>query len=245
MANERVRVVSRHGLDVSNVERRLRDAILDGAIPAGASMTQAALGDQVEAGRTPLREALRLLQRDGLVVSAPNRRVQIAGLTSEDAEELYVMRVALETTAVRLTVPAMDSATIAELEGLMAKMEHYVRTEDRVGLREPHRAFHLLLTAGAGARCTSEISTLFDHAERYRLAHGARGTADWSLRSAEHRAILDAAAAGDADGTARELASHYGHTASLVFADLDPEYDPWRLRATLAATAPGSETAVA
>ncbi|MCW2994892.1 MAG: transcriptional regulator, GntR family [Conexibacter sp.] len=244
MPTQRIRVVSRDGQNVANVVTRLREAILNGDIPGGAVTTQLALATEFETGRTPVREALRLLEREGLVVADPNRRVRVTDLSAADAEELYVMRVALETVAIRLTIPTLSSDDIAELEACMAKMEHYMRAKDQIGMREPHRSFHVKLVAAAGPRGVAEIEQLFDHAERYRLAHGALTRRDWTLRSDEHRAILDAVIAGDAARAARELAEHYAHTARLVFSNLDAAFDGVRLRAALAAVAPGSESAL-
>lgn len=244
MAAVRNRVRTRNGQDVALVQQRLREAILRGEIPAGSAMSQTALGELLGVGRTPIREALRLLQREGLIDGEPNRRVRIAGLSGDDAEDLYVMRIALEATAIQLTVPTLQSDDVAELEGLMAQMDHYMRRHDAIGLRAPHRAFHVKLVAATGERMVTEISQLFDHAERYRTAHGAANARDWKLRSAEHRKLLDAVVHGHAELAARRLAEHYAHTAMLVFAELDPGRDPARLRATLRLNAPGSERAL-
>src|SRR5919112_1940186 len=180
---------TRDGQHVALVHDRLRDAILRGVLPAGQTTSQVTLARDLDVGRTPLREALRMLQREGLVVSEPNRRVRIAGLSSADAEELYVMRIALEAVAIRITVPTLTSTDFAELEGLMAQMDHYMRTEDRPGLRAPHRAFHDRLVRDSGERVTITIGQLFDHAERYRLAYGAATPQPREQRPAEHRAI--------------------------------------------------------
>src|ERR687889_810805 len=147
-------VVTRDGQNVALVHDRLRAAILRGELSAGQTTSQVTLARDLEVGRTPLREALRLLQREGLVISEPNRRVRIAELSSTDAEELYVMRIALEAVAIRITVPALKSSDFAELEGYMAQMDHYMRVEDRMGMRVPHRAFHDRLVRGAGERVT-------------------------------------------------------------------------------------------
>jgi DNA-binding GntR family transcriptional regulator len=230
---------TRDGQHVAIVHERLRDAILRGEIQAGATTSQTALATQLDAGRTPLREALRMLQREGLVISEPNRRVRIAELSSDDAEELYIMRIALECVAIRITVPTLKSDDFAALEGYMAQMDHYMRADDMRGWRTPHLAFHNVLVAGAGPRVTEEIDRLFDHAERYRLRWGVTGV--WSDRAAEHRAVLDAAAAGDQDLAALRLAEHYARTAALIFAGLDPDHDLARLRTTMKTVAPGSE----
>jgi DNA-binding GntR family transcriptional regulator len=236
---------TRDGQHVALVHDRLRAAILRGELPAGQTTSQVTLARDLDVGRTPLREALRLLQREGLVVSEPNRRVRIAGLSSTDAEELYVMRIALEAVAIRITVPRLTSPDIAELEGFMAQMDHYIRADDRPGMRAPHRAFHDRLVRGAGERVTTTIGQLFDHAERYRLAFGATTPERWDQRRAEHRAILDAAAAGDGDLAARHLAAHYAQTARFIFAALDPGHDLARLRTTIATVAAGAEDALA
>ena len=220
------------------VHARLRAAILSGEIAEGAVTSQATLAERFGVGRTPLREALRMLQREGLVISQPNHRVRIAELSSEDAEELYIMRIALEAVAIRVTVPVLTSADLAELDGLMAQMDHYMKLRDHVGHREPHRQFHYRLVYAAGPRVSERIDELFDHAERYRRRFGAADS--WEARRAEHRAILDAVGEGDREATADLLADHYLHTVRLVFGELDPGHDLARLRETVAIVAPGA-----
>lgn len=232
----------RDGQNVAAVHERLRAAILQGEIPAGEATSQVTLARQLDVGRTPLREALRMLQREGLVISEPNRRVRVAELSSDDAEELYIIRISLEAVAIRITVPTLTSRDFAELEGYMAQMDHYMKVGDQRGMRVPHRGFHHLLVNAAGERVSREIAELFDHAERYRLSFGGSGS--YEERRAEHRRILDAAAAGEAGRAAVELAKHYAHTAALVFGAMDPAHDLARLHTTIATVAPGAEAAL-
>ncbi len=236
------KTATRDGQSVAAIHERLRAAILRGEIPAGEVTSQATLARELDAGRTPLREAMRMLQREGLVISEPNRRVRIASLSGDDAEELYIMRISLEAVAIRITVPTLTSDDFAALEGYMAQMEHYTAVGDQPGMRAPHRAFHHLFVAAAGPRVSDEIAELFDHSERYRLQFGAAGS--WEERRAEHRGIVDAAAAGNADLAAERLAAHYAHTAALVFRVLDPDRDLVRLRTTIETVAPGAVTAL-
>jgi DNA-binding GntR family transcriptional regulator len=179
-----------------------------------------------------------MLQREGLVISEPNHRVRIAELSSEDAEELYIMRIALETVAIRVTVPVLTPTDLAELEGLMAQMAHYAKSPDPFGYRIPHREFHHRLVYAAGPRVSDGIMELFDHSERYRQTFGALGS--WQERADEHRAILDAASAGKADAAAELLAAHYLHTVRLIFGALDPDHDLARLRTAVAVVTPGA-----
>jgi hypothetical protein len=162
---------TRDGRHVALVHDRLRDAILRGELPAGQTRSQVTLARDLDVGRTPLREALRMLQ-EGLVVSEPNRRVRVTELSSADAEALYVMRIALEAVAIRITVPTLTSTDIAEL-----------------GLRVPHRAFHDRRVSAAGERVIISIGQLFDHGERYRLR--LRGDDPGALGPAPRRAPRD------------------------------------------------------
>jgi DNA-binding GntR family transcriptional regulator len=234
--------VTRDGQSVADVHERLRTAILRGEIEAGATISQGLLASEFGVGRTPLREALRMLQREALVICEPNRQVRIARLSAADAEELYVMRIALETVAVRITVPTLRSRDLAELEGYLAQMDHYRKAGDEAGFRMPHRAFHHLLVAGSGRRVSDQIGELADHSERYRLRFGGLGR--WDDRRAQHRAILDAAAAHAPELAARQLAVHHARAASLVFGALHPEHDLGRLRTTIRTVAPGAEDAL-
>jgi DNA-binding GntR family transcriptional regulator len=242
MAEPPAEPVTRDGQNVLLVHDSLREAILNGEMVAGTTASQVAISQELDVGRTTVREALRMLQREGLIVGEPNRRPRIAALSGDDAEELYLMRISLEVVSIRLTVPTLTSKDLAELEGSMAQMEHYMRRHDWRGLRDPHRAFHAKLVQEAGPRVTTTIEQLFDHAERYRHAFGATSEDEWTLRASEHRAILEAAEAGDSELAARQLAAHYAQTAKQVFAGLDPEHDLSRLRTTIHTVAPGAET---
>lgn len=183
-----------------------------------------------------------MLQREGLVIATPNRRVRIAPLTAEDFEEISIARLALEAVAIRITVPTLTSSGVAALEGYLAQMDHHNKVGDQTGLQAPHGAFHRALVAAAGPRVSTAIGDLADHAERYRVRFGAIGR--WEERRAEHRAILEAAAAGDVDYAADRLAEHYVRTIRLVFGVLDRTHDLTRLRATLRAVAPGAEASL-
>jgi DNA-binding GntR family transcriptional regulator len=232
----------RDSANVATVHERLRTAILRGELEPGAIIPQGTLAAAFDAGRTPLREALRMLQREGLVISEPNRPVRIAPLSREDFEEVYIMRIALETVAVHITVPTLASSDFADLEGFLAQMDHYQKAGDQAGFRAPHRAFHHRLIAGSGLRVSTQIDELADHSERYRLRFG--DSLGWQKHRKEHREILDAAAAHDADLAAERLAAHYARIAALVFKALDPERNPDRLRCAVEAVAPSAATAL-
>jgi GntR family transcriptional regulator, rspAB operon transcriptional repressor len=213
------------------VYEQVREAILDGELAPGTVMSQVALADDLGISRTPLREALRMLQSEGLIDAEPNRRVRVAPLSPADLEDLCVIRVTLESEALRLSIPRMTPEDLAGLEGYMAEMSHYASAEDYRRWVVPHRAFHRALTAAAGDRLNTLLGQLFDYAERYRRLHIGHGPSAWA--TAGHRDILDACKRGDKELGARLLASHLARTAFEVSELLDPSYDPVKLKEAL------------
>jgi GntR family transcriptional regulator, rspAB operon transcriptional repressor len=224
--------VSVRGRDnVEQVYRRVREAILEGEIAPGSVVSQVALSDELGVSRTPLREALRMLQSEGLVDARTNRRVTVRPISAPDLEELAVMRVALETEAIRLSVDRLGPEDIAALEGRLAEMTHFAAAKDYERWEAPHRAFHRGLTGPAGARVNDFLAQLSDHAERYRRIHIAQSLEAWQTDG--HREILDACEAGDRHASATLMGDHMSRTAFNVLEFLEPGYAPARLRQTL------------
>ncbi|MCW2984504.1 MAG: transcriptional regulator, GntR family [Conexibacter sp.] len=219
---------------VDVVYARLRDAILRGDLRPGEEVRQERMAADLQVSRTPLREALRMLAREGLVQAGRQRSYRVADSTLLDLEQLYVARLPLEATAVRIAVPKMDTEDIAELEGLMAQMATFAAAEDYEGWEVPHRAFHRRLVLRAGARVARLLGDLSDHAERYRRFYTVEGPRAWSTGVDEHRGILDACASADADAAAARVARHLARTAESVVAMSQPGYEPRDLRMALA-----------
>jgi DNA-binding GntR family transcriptional regulator len=217
---------------VEHVHRTIREAILDGSLAPGEAMSQVALADELNVSRTPLREALRMLQSEGLVDSEPNRRVRVAHLSIKDVEELYTIRIPLEVTALRLSMPRMTPEDIAELEGYMAAMAHFAADEDYDRWRVPHAAFHRALTVHSGARFDALLVQLMEHSERYRRMHFGQTFSDQS--NIDHREILDACKASDPDLASALLARHLARTVFDIVELVEPTYDLAALREVLA-----------
>jgi DNA-binding GntR family transcriptional regulator len=224
--------LSRDGENATRLYEGLRASILRGELAPGEVTSQVALADSLGVSKTPLREALRMLQRDGLVTFEPNRQPRVATFTAADVEELYVLRILLEAGAARLTVPVMPAEALARMKGLMSEMARYAKARDFEGLDGPHRGFHALVTGGAGERSSDAILDFRDHADRYRRAYVEADPAAWEVSTREHRAILEAAEARDGEAVARLLAAHYARTATTVIDRVDPDHDAAVLRRT-------------
>lgn len=214
----------RQNVDV--VHDRLRRAILRGEIAPGEELSQVRLAQGLGVSRTPLREAFRLLQREGLVEASPNRSYRVTSFSPRDLEELYVTLLPLEALAIRLTIPRLDSADVAAMEGDLAQMAHYAELHDVEGWEAPHRDFHRRLVQHAGRRVVDLLDQLSDHAGRYRRVYLAGTSYGFDAAAAEHREILDSCRASEIDTAASRLVHHLAHTAFDVLAMADAAYEP-------------------
>src|SRR5712692_7678312 len=113
-----------------SLHEHLRRLILDGAIPNGASISQVELAERLGVSRTPLREAMRMLQAEGIVHAEHNRRAHVTALDVGDIDTVYGCRVLLEATGVLVTVPLLDGSKITDLTEAVATMRKHA-TEDR------------------------------------------------------------------------------------------------------------------
>jgi DNA-binding GntR family transcriptional regulator len=221
---------------VGALRDELRHAIVTGRLAPGAEATQMQLAEQFGVSRTPLREALRMLELEGLILRESNGRFRIAELSLDDIEELCVIRMSLETAAVHITVPQLTNADHAELEGLLAEVDRYALVADWEGFEGPHRAFHMKITSGVGPSYSEHVARLFIHGTRYRQAYArivtARGR--YAVSQAEHRAILDAIEAYDPARAAGVVAIQIARTALEIAAEADPEHPMEKARTILA-----------
>lgn len=104
------------------VTNRIADEIVSGGLPAGSRLTEVALAERLGVSRSPIREALRNLSREGLVDLIPRRGAQVAHVSSTDAVHLYECRMLLEPEACRRAVPFLTDADLATLEALLVDM---------------------------------------------------------------------------------------------------------------------------
>jgi len=203
-------------------------AILSGELDAGRTYTQGTLSEQLGVGRTPLREAIRRLQSEGLLESERNRRIRVSPLDPDDLEQLYTLRLTLEALAVRISVPKL---TEKDLKFVRQALDDHNRAwqAGQIELAEArHRDFHFRLFSHAGDRIRSLAEELWDHAARYRRAYAKSSDtqiAYLQLAVPEHEGIFEAASLGDADLCARRSAQHMARTVVTLSASVDGSLD--------------------
>jgi DNA-binding GntR family transcriptional regulator len=215
------------------VHHALRQAILRGELPAGSWLSQVQIAKQFSVSRGPVREALRLLQREGLVEAEVNQRARIATFSVEDLEQLYAARIIMEALALSVSVPRFSDDDLAQLGADLEELDGLAGV-DMEAWEVVHRRFHLGLVAHAGERFRRMIEQNIDHAERYRRVYITQSPRSWSVGAAEHHEIVEACRARDGATAASLLAAHLSRTALTVFMLAAPEHDPAAIRAALA-----------
>lgn len=199
---------SEYGTASEIVLTAIRRAILEGVLQPGARLRQEDLATVFGTSRIPVREALRALEYDGLVESEPHRGFTVTALDPDDINDVYELRIVLETYAVRLAVPLLTDADLEELSALYQGMVDSQDPDDQLAQRE---RFYLHLYSISGRpRLVAIIARL-----RQEVARSLR----WKLiqhSPSHHEEFFEAIKAGNADRAAQKLASHYRKVAALL-----------------------------
>ena len=192
----------------------LRRLILSGELPRGARMQQDELALRFEASITPVREALRVLAAEGLVVGEPHRGVRVASVDVDRVKAVYVMRRLVESYAMQRATQRITRRDLAIARRLITETEASALAGDLASVRETNRAFHFLFYDRCGMPgLRHEICGLW-RSFPWDLLHGGEGRALASV--AEHRGILDAVERGDLAAVAAATEEHIARG----FADL-------------------------
>lgn len=196
------------------VHDALRRAILSGALPGGTRLVQADIAAQLSVSTTPVREALRDLAAEGLVVFKAHIGAVVRELDISELTELYDIRKALEPLAIRRAAERITEDELARAAGLAAAMD---READPAAWAALNRAFHgLLEEAARGAFIQSVLKGVQDISAIY-VAHSLiSDPGRIATGNKEHRALLDAVARHDGDTAATILVTHLESTLQAV-----------------------------
>lgn len=192
------------------VYERLREALIDLTFPPGQPLREAALVERFGVSKTPIREALVRLERDGLVEIAPYRGARARVYSDEDVRQFYEVRAILETEGVRLATEQADGGV---REALARNVEASATALERGDLRAVGARLaefdDLLLAQLRNGMIADLLERLRAHLQRVHRP----GRAPERLRAAvaEHQAIAGAITAGDAPGAQRLHRQHLAH----------------------------------
>jgi DNA-binding GntR family transcriptional regulator len=196
------------------VLRTLREAIVEGRLAPGEAVVEAQLSRQLGVSRAPLREALRSLENEGLIVSVPWRGAFVAPLTERGVTELQAFRRLLEVFAAEQAL-AREPVDSASLEGLVAEMEQCAAAGDVDCMNEVDVRFHTRIIEMSGNELVLDVWRSYVSPIRRALALRNRANSDLDSIVAMHRRLVAAFAASDMESV-REC--YRTHGADVVVA---------------------------
>jgi len=194
----------RRGRQAQEIAQALRSEIISGALPQGSELRQQFLAERFRVSRMPIREALRRLEAEGLILFTPNKSARVAPLSIADLQEIYEMRIAAETLALRRSLPELSNAQIDRAAEIQVRLETAPVSE----FGALNDAFHGTLYRPCGMpRLLAHIEVLSNAADRYlRVIVASLDYAGKSHR--EHHKLLEACRKRDEVAALTCLARH-------------------------------------
>lgn len=185
----------------------LKDAILEGKIKPGERLVERDIAEKFNASRTPIREALRKLESEGLLQYVPRKGDIVRAIDQDEVRETYAIRKALECLAIESAVQRLTPQFAAELARIIEQTRQADKNKDIDGVMQGLSDFDAAVLNHAGPMLKSFIQTLQESLRRYRRINLAGAPRRESAIS-EHAKIAEAIAAGDVEGAKRAVCEH-------------------------------------
>lgn len=203
------------------VVEAIREAIISGQLKPGQKLYQNEIADQLRISVTPVREALKQLEVEGLLIYEPHRGVRVADFCLDEAAEIYRIRGALEALAIRLATPQLDEQCLKKLTELVESMELFVERGQLAQWRQANAEFHRELIRAAGSRRLSQVIEGLQ--KQFPWGHFGIVPGRPAQAQKEHVAILDALRRRDVQAAAELIQKHREAAADVLstFTDLD------------------------
>jgi DNA-binding GntR family transcriptional regulator len=174
------------------VYEMIRDDITFGPLMPGERLTEKKLSERYKASRSPIREALRQLESEGLIKFEANKGIEVVKFSPEELSEIYDLRQLLESYAVRLSVGKMQKKDIAHLEGLHKKMIKAAETRDSQLWLDTNALFHAFFREKADNQ-TLSVFILMLRRKTYRYQNLSVSIPEFYEEYVRHhRTIIDA-----------------------------------------------------
>lgn len=188
------------------VFHRVREDILSGKYADNEELKEATIGAELGVSRTPVREALRQLELEGLVSIIPNKGAYVTGISQKDTHDIYVIRSYLEGLAARWACERITEAEIEEIEEIVYLTDFHARKKHYEQIVELDNKFHASIYKASGSKILEHELTKFHHyVERIRKKSLAR--VERAVKSnEEHAKILEALR--NRDGELAEKLAH-------------------------------------
>ncbi len=194
----------------------LRKAILRGNLEPGERLREIHLADKLGVSRTPIREAIRKLELEGLVVMIPRKGAVVAEITEKSLRDVLEVRRALEALAVRLACEKILDSEVEELKVAARAFEETLKTGDVTAFAEADVKFHdIIYRATDNQRLIQLLYNLREQMYRYRVEYLKREESHVTLLE-EHQAIIDTIERRDEENAVQAVCTHIDNQVVAV-----------------------------
>ena len=198
------------------VFQTLRGAILKGDLKPGERLMELQLASKLGVSRTPIREAIRMLEQEGLAVTIPRKGAEVAKMTEKDMEDVLQIRLSLEALAVRLSCENITPAALQELKVAMEDFEEKTKSGQFVEMAKADIKFHkILYKASNKPKLQQLLSNLREQMYRYRVEY-LKDAAIYPRLIEEHHRMYDALKEKDQKQAVAYVEKHLHNQAEAV-----------------------------
>ncbi|HHW03562.1 MAG TPA: GntR family transcriptional regulator [Thermoanaerobacterales bacterium] len=203
----------------------LREAIITGELKPGERLMEVQLAEEMGVSRTPVREAIRKLELEGLVVMIPRKGAYVAGLSLKDAADVFEIRESLEGLAAALAAERITDEELEAMEKILTEISSASEKDDVETIIKKDAEFHqILFAATRNDRLAQIINNLKEQIDRFRVQSFTNPDRIKSILQ-EHRRIVDALKDGDADRAEKLAKDHIEKVENNVMNILRKQMD--------------------
>ena len=201
---------------------KIRSDILNGKYKRGEELVESSIGKELGISRTPVREAIRQLELEGLVQLVPNKGAFVTGISEKDVRDIYLIRARLEGLAARMAAKNITPELLDAIEETVVLSEYHAKKEHYEQVCEMDSKFHKLLYKASGSRILEHTLTDFhQYVQRVRMASIMKKRR-MEKSNDEHDAILTAIREHDEEKAELVATRHISNTVeNLKNYDLD------------------------
>jgi DNA-binding GntR family transcriptional regulator len=198
------------------VFKTLREAILRGELKPGERLMELQLASKLGVSRTPIREAIRMLEQEGLAVTIPRRGAEVARMTLKDMEDVLEIREALDELAVQVACTRITQEQLDRLRKVKEEFELCTRGSDVKKIALADVAFHdVIYEATGNPKLVSMLSNLREQIYRYRVEY-LKDSRNYPILIREHETILEALRLRDKEQATAAMQEHVANQAAAV-----------------------------
>ena len=205
-----------HGSLGSKIFILLRDRILNESYKCGDKLNELTLAKELKISRTPIREALKQLELEGLVESIPNKGVYVKGFSPRDIDDMFEIRLSLEGLAVSFAIDRMDEVHLAKIKEVFELLEFYTTKGDFDKVNDFNILFHESIYQATQSTYFEQILKDIHYYVSVTSRHSIARPERLESSLLEHRAILEAIIDRDKEEATERIQRHIRKTQVLV-----------------------------